>query len=337
MTLALTALLGALALGTDVAVIYLNWMQLRKAADSAALAGAAYLGPFAATPAASIGCSWESGGNPAYDIACSYAESNGIAAGEILSIGPAAALPPAATIPPGAETLRVSLRRSAIPMFFARFVMPPGSTFAAAVDATAVGPAPIQTITRGMFPAGLTVTPSTSRTYPQSVSLLAGGSGSNLTWLDLPACTPAGSLPPAHSHEHGANLADDIANGSTCSYSIGDTIRAVSAADFSDHAADIDHAMWLRIPNHNLPAPALDQLNSADPQVAVVPLVALSPSGHGQQTATVLGFATLWLMDYNDLASSQTLTGEFMQYTDQYGVGGAPVAYGAYSRPFLVD
>ena len=47
MTLALTALLGALALGTDVAVIYLNWMQLRKAADSAALAGAAYLGPFA--------------------------------------------------------------------------------------------------------------------------------------------------------------------------------------------------------------------------------------------------------------------------------------------------
>jgi uncharacterized membrane protein len=58
MTLALTAFLGALALGTDVAVIYLNWMQLRKAADSAALAGAAFLGPFAAAPAVSSSCSW---------------------------------------------------------------------------------------------------------------------------------------------------------------------------------------------------------------------------------------------------------------------------------------
>jgi len=341
MTLALTALLGALALSADVAIIYLNWMQLRKAADSAALAGAAYLGPFGAAPPASTPCTWGGGGEPAYDIACSYAESNGVAPAEILSIGPASSLPPSAIIPPGAETLQVSLQRSTIPMFFARLVMPAGSTFSAAVDATAVGPAPIQTMTEGMFPAGLTVTPSTSIDYPQPVSLIAGGSGSNMAWLDLPACSPVGSPPPADSHDHGANLANDITNGSTCSYSIGDTINAVSTTDFSNHSLYIDDAMLARIPDQNLPPPPLDQLNTDNPQVAVVPLVALgqavSPSGKTHQTATILGFATLWLMNYNDAAGSQALGGDFMQYTAEYGVGGGSVAYGAYSRPFLID
>jgi hypothetical protein len=341
MTLALTALLGALALGTDVAVIYLNWMELRKAADSAALAGAAYLGPFAVSPPASVSCSWGGGGNPAYDVACSYAESNGVASGEILSIGPAASLSSTETVPPGAQTLQVSLRRSAIPMFFASLVMPSGSKFAAAVDATAVGPAPILTMTQGMFPVGLIgVTPSQSLDYPQPVSLTSGSSG-NLAWLDLPACSPVGSLPPAHPHDRGADLANDIADGSTCSYSIGNTINAVSTSDFNNNAADIDNAMEQRIPDPNLPPPSLTQLTSSDPQVAVVPLVqmgsVISPSGKTHQTATILGFATIWLMNYSDAGSSQTIASDFMQYTAEYGIGGALADYGAYSQPFLID
>jgi len=339
MTLALTALLAALALGTDVAVIYMNWMQLRKAADSAALAGAAYLGPFAATPPASAPCAWGGGGNSAYDVACSYAESNGVAPGEILSIGPATTLPPDQTVPSCAQTLQVSLRRTTIPMFFASLVMPSGSNFAAAVDATAVGPAPIQTMTQGMFPAGLIgVAPSSTLDYPQPVSLTSGSSG-NLAWLDLPACNPVGSPPPAHPGDHGANLANDITNGSTCAYSIGNAIDVVSASEFSNHSADIDSAMLNRIPDPNLPPPSLEQLNSSDPQVAVVPLVhtgsTTGPGGKTHQTATIVGFATLWLMNY--APNSQTITADFMQYTDQYGVGGGPVDYGAYSQPFLID
>lgn len=341
MTLALTALLGALALGTDVAVIYMNWMELRKAADSAALAGAAYLGPFTIAPPASTACNWGGGGSPAYDVACSYAENNGVAPSEILSIGPAATLPSNETVPPGAQTLQVSLRRSSIPMFFASLVMPSGSNFAAAVEATAVGPAPIQTMTQGMFPLGLIgVAPSQSLDYPQPVSLMSG-SGANLAWLDLPACSPVGSPPPARTRDHGANLANEITSGSTCSYSIGNTLTTVSTNEFSDHSADIEQAMWQRIPNPNLPPPSLEQLNSADPQVAVVPLVQMGsstgPGGRTRQTATILGFATLWLMNYSDAGTSQTIGAEFMQYTDQYGVGGGPVDYGAYSQPFLID
>jgi len=42
-TLVIATLLGAMALSTDVGLLYFNWMQLQKAADGAALAGASSL------------------------------------------------------------------------------------------------------------------------------------------------------------------------------------------------------------------------------------------------------------------------------------------------------
>ena len=42
-TLALATLLGVMALGADVSVMYYNYIQLQKGADAAALAGANYL------------------------------------------------------------------------------------------------------------------------------------------------------------------------------------------------------------------------------------------------------------------------------------------------------
>jgi hypothetical protein len=338
MTLALTALLGALALGTDVAVIYFNWMQLRKAADSAALAGAAYLGPFSTQGGAEPSCNWGGSRTPAYDVACSYAEQNGVAASEIVSIGPATVLPPNVTVPPGAETLQISLRRSNIPIFFARLVMPPDTKLGAAVDAIAIGPAPIQTISRGMFPAGMMVMPSPSEPYPQSITLSASGSGANFVWLDLPSCNPVGSAPPANFHGKGAGLATAIASGSTCAYSVGQTISVVPPSIVAT-ISGISDSMSQRISIENAPPPALTLLNSSDPQVTVVPLVHVNattgPTGNVRQTATVNGFATLWLSSYAD--SSQTISGDFMQFTAEYGVGGAETAYGAYSIPYLID
>jgi Flp pilus assembly protein TadG len=43
LTLAIATLLGVMALGTDVGVMYYNWVQLQKAADAAAIAGASQL------------------------------------------------------------------------------------------------------------------------------------------------------------------------------------------------------------------------------------------------------------------------------------------------------
>jgi hypothetical protein len=63
-TLILSVLLGAIALGADEAVMYFNWVQLQKAADAAALAGA--LGGLPNDP------------TTAKSTATTYAQTNGL-------------------------------------------------------------------------------------------------------------------------------------------------------------------------------------------------------------------------------------------------------------------
>ncbi|HVN29808.1 MAG TPA: pilus assembly protein TadG-related protein, partial [Candidatus Binataceae bacterium] len=87
-------LLGAISFGTDVAVFYFNWMQLQKAADAAALAGANYLPDNPAT---------------AQSTAIAYAESNGIKASEIT----------ATTVSADDLSISVTLQRT-VPYYFAR-------------------------------------------------------------------------------------------------------------------------------------------------------------------------------------------------------------------------
>src|SRR5216683_3045058 len=82
MTFAIATLLGAMALGTDVAVMYFNWMQLQKGADAAALAGAGWLVasdvPSGSTPGpVAAGCASEP--DVASQQACTYAYNNKMA------------------------------------------------------------------------------------------------------------------------------------------------------------------------------------------------------------------------------------------------------------------
>ncbi len=70
LTLAITILLGAAALGADVAVFYFNWVQLQKAADGAVIAGATFL---------------PSNPDLAISTADQYARYNGIQKSEIVS------------------------------------------------------------------------------------------------------------------------------------------------------------------------------------------------------------------------------------------------------------
>src|SRR6516165_5820232 len=67
----LPALLGSVAMGTDVAVLYYNWSILRKAVDAAVLAGAASLpnNPSSATSSAKT-----------------YATMNGVQASDAVSV-----------------------------------------------------------------------------------------------------------------------------------------------------------------------------------------------------------------------------------------------------------
>jgi endonuclease/exonuclease/phosphatase (EEP) superfamily protein YafD len=78
MTLVITTLVGVIALGGDVAVIYYNWMQLQKSADASALAGATYFltqntTRTLPTPTINAGCTYAT---QQQNVACTYALNN---------------------------------------------------------------------------------------------------------------------------------------------------------------------------------------------------------------------------------------------------------------------
>ncbi len=93
LAMSLPALVGSMALVADVAVLYHNWQILQAAADSGAVAGAAYL------PSNSL---------LAVSTANSFAEKNGIAASEITST----------TVSSNDNSLNIQLKRT-VPYSFA--------------------------------------------------------------------------------------------------------------------------------------------------------------------------------------------------------------------------
>ncbi len=204
----IAALLGATALCTDVAVMYVNSIQVQKGADSAAIMGANYLNylPLGRTftnPA--TGCA----GKPddAEKAACTYAANNGIAVDANLTI-----------TEPTSSTVKVAAQRINLPYYFGKVIGL--STYA--VAATSVGQAPlaIQTVPNGMFPVGLQCNKpcKLSNMNPgQSVSFgqkFAGGlAPGNWQWL-------------AVGGTGDSILGTNVGQGITGKFSIGDQIQS---------------------------------------------------------------------------------------------------------------
>src|SRR5579862_1746304 len=97
----IAVLIGAIALGADVAVMYANWEQMQKTADAAAIAGANYLSgyTFEGTPAS--GCSGQP--DAATTAACTYAVDNGLAVSNLTLTEPTS------------STIKVVAQESALP------------------------------------------------------------------------------------------------------------------------------------------------------------------------------------------------------------------------------
>jgi hypothetical protein len=142
---ALPALLGAIALVSDVGLLYYNWVVLQKAADSAALAGASYLPE---SPAQAI------------STAQSYVTLNSVALTEITST----------VVSPDDTSLTVQLRRT-VPYNFAVLL----GLFSGSVAVSAT--AQIQTIgsSIGITPIGIDY--QTPYTSGQVVTLMEGQVG----------------------------------------------------------------------------------------------------------------------------------------------------------------
>jgi hypothetical protein len=205
------ALCGAIAMGTDVAVMYVNWQQAQKTVDAAALAGANYRQGITYSGTISTGCNGESSTDTATEAACTYAVNNGLPASSI-------------TISePSASSIKVAASETTLPYYFGKALGL--SVYSVATTATANAPGPVNTVNQGMFPAGIQCTaPCTglSSLVPgQSISFgvkhVLNLSPSNYQWLSI-------------GGNGASQLESNIEGGATGSYSIGDVVDVSSGA-----------------------------------------------------------------------------------------------------------
>jgi hypothetical protein len=333
MTLVIAALLGVMALGTDVGVMYYNYMQLQKAADAAALAGATYFLPQNATqtlptPTIAGGCSYAS---QQQNIACTYALNN-FAQQTDLSQGGiyVPAQSPPANIPVGAQTIQVTLKRTNIPVFFLR-ALGRSNSYAAVASSTAVQPTPVSSVHNGLFPVGMSPQPGgASMVYGQVYNLTGDDSPGNWGFLDIPqGCSGAGCL----SHGGGAPLlASNISNGCTCSVSVGDALYPKSGISWGQ----VNSAMASIVTNSGATIPST--LTGNESQLVLIPIVDWSGTSGSSSGVPILGFAEMWIVNYGKSGSNVTISAQFVKYISKYASGGGgPSDYGAYQPPYLVQ
>jgi Flp pilus assembly protein TadG len=303
-TLALVALVGAIALSTDVLVMYSNWQSMQKAVDAAALAGANSL---PVDPAGAI------------TTAQNYAASNGLTAGEVGT--------PAVT--PDDQQITVNASRR-VPYYFGRVL---GLTSQlVSVSSTAAAPAPISKVggvsdasygsygtTTGeypLIPIGLDY--RTQYDYNQPVTMNQGSVGPG-DW---------GSL--ALGGVGGANLRSNIANGYSGPVSVGDWITT----EPGKKVGPVDQGFNDRLSagQSEYPNATFSSHTSDDPRAVVLPVVDWS-TAQGRSSVLVHGFAMVWL----DSVSGGTIYGHFIQQVVPDSLPNSQAAdWGAHGAPILI-
>jgi len=293
------ALVGALAMGTDVAVMYVNWQHSQKTVDAAALAGSNYLNggitysdPTTGTAyPTSTGCNGEvSGSTPqavATQVACTYAVKNGLDAGNV-------------TITPTATTIQVAANETTFPYFFGKALGLGNYTVMS--SAMAAQPGPVETVlgstttgSTGLFPIGLQCAKPCG-----SGSLVAGESLSFGTKFISTTVNASGNWDWLGPDGGGASaVGGDIANGVSGNFSIGDSIN--TAPGNKANAGPIKKAFDARM--KNCPSLATDpcadggnptDIPSGDPCLVIMPVVDFT-GVTGSKPVAIEQFAEVYL------------------------------------------
>jgi Flp pilus assembly protein TadG len=266
-------LIGALALGADVSVLYVNWEQLQRAADAAALAGANYLPLDPAT---------------AQTTATTYAENNGIQSGEISG----------AEVSSDDLSITVNLTRT-VPYSFAMALgMTNGSV---SVKATA-GVQQNGAYGRGLMPIGLscpggsdtgnctgdyTVGTTYALKQDQSDTSLSGNWG---------ALALGGNGTSVYRNNIELGYSGPIAVGTSVATEPGNVVGPTAQAigDRITEGATVDPSIAA---GSAPPSGAALSSYEYDPRLVVLPMVDYKVSGKGGKTAVpVVQFAQMWLL-----------------------------------------
>jgi hypothetical protein len=257
----LPVLICAMALGTDVAVMYCNWVQMQKAADAGALAGANYL-PFDTSTAKST--------------ATTFAESDGIKAAEITGT----------VVSADNLSITVNLSRT-VPYYMARALGLVSSVVSvsgtAGIQQNGAGGRGLMPIALNCpnadcssYEAGTTYQMKQSQVGPGNWAALAlGGSGASVYRQNI----MTGYTGPMASSEwtETGNIVGPTGQG------ISDRITKGVEVDPSIAAGSAPAG----------PAP------SYDPRLVVVPFInfgAPGTKGNGKTLVPIVGYAQMWLL-----------------------------------------
>jgi Flp pilus assembly protein TadG len=313
--LAMVAMVGAVAMGTDVAVMYVNWQQLQKSVDSAALAGANYL--YDVDPAA------------ATSVATNYAVSNGVTTGELNT-----------SVASDHSSITVSAQRT-VPYYFGKVLGLSGQL--EQVSATASAPSnpsciglcnpdgtPINTTGTygtstgqyGLLPVGLQY--NTAYALNQPITLTQGGTGTNGSWgpgnwgaLSLGA--PGGNM-----------LRSNFASGYSGPVAVNqwvNTDTGIKSGPVDQGLQDRINAGLTEYPNGTYSNHALN-----DPRVATLPLVNWV-NINGASAVQIMGFAEVWL----DSVNGGQINAHFISQVAANAFGNSTgTSYGVHGQPILI-
>jgi Flp pilus assembly protein TadG len=303
-TLAIVALVGGIALCTDVLIMYMNWQSMQKAADAAVLAGANSL---PVDPAGAI------------SRAESYATQNGLSSSEVGT----------PVVSPDDQDITVNASRK-VPYYFGR-VLGLASQLVQ-VSATASAPQPISKVggvsglTSGTFgtttgeypliPIGLDY--QTPYYYNDSVTLNQAQVGPG-NW---------GSL--ALGGVGGSNERGNLADGYSGPVAVGDWI----STEPGKKVGPVDQGLTDRISagQTEFPGGTFSDHDPSDPRAVVLPMVDWS-TAQGRSSVLVHGFSMLWI----DSVSGGTIQAHFIQQVVPDSLpNGQATDWGAHGAPFLI-
>jgi hypothetical protein len=310
--IAAVGLVGALSLGTDVAVLYYNWVQLQKAADASALAGANWLP-----------------GNPtqASSTANSYAQSNGILAGEITST----------VVASNDQSITISLQRN-VPYNFGRVLGLTSTNIAASATAGApYAPSTVNAATPAQVPSGGDSNGVNGTTCATTCNcgLVPVGLDANTVYSNDEQLTlQQGQLGPGNwdllalGATGGANLRTNIANGYNSIVTVGDWLTT----EPGKKVGPVDQGFQDRLSCAQSTDPTGTYLSHSltNPRVMVLPVVDWEGQ-NGRKQVLLKAFATVWLDSYNGGQVtvhfiSQVVANSFGSPTaTQFGALGSPI------------
>ena len=303
-------LLGSVALGTDVAVHYYNWVQLQKAADSGVLAGANWL-PDDPTRAIAT--------------ASQFAQSNGVTAAEISST----------TVAGDSLSITMQVQRT-VPYYFAQVL---GMTSGLLkVSATAAPQAPTYSVGTSLPPGSTTSsTPPASCTHTGDCQLIPIGLDHNTVYSNGEAIAlNQGQVGPGNwdllalGGVGGNNLRGNIAQGYSGLVTVGDWVTT----EPGKKVGPVDQGFQDRIDAANSSDPTGTYLSHSgtNPRVLVLPIVDWEHQ-NGRKLVQVDAFATVWLDSYSGGVVNVHFISQVV--ANSYGDPSAP-NFGGRGHPMLI-